>query len=887
MVWGFNEAVANGLAMAARRQPGAGRRPPGGAPGWRAHLGLLGAAAAVAAAPWIAGLGSGPLVSSLPALGRWPAVVLAAALSQAALWAEVFLITGLILDALGGRPAPADPAGHLLAGLRKGLVFGGVFMGLLFGIGLLVQSPAAARVVTGHLPIAAALLGAAAFPLAKTLMETFDGTQGFFRRLSGCYRHPAFFLRGAVVGLGAGYAFSQAMSLQATPQRAAFGAAVGLAAYAGMSLLRDGLRQLLRRGKVQTWRVYLVQAVLGGLIGAGLGFYFDAAQAPVVLDKLQQYLRLGQAPQAYGSYLLLSKWGYLQLGAVTGGVRLLFNESLIGVLSWAVPAWLFAVNATFMSAAFRKDKAPIAALFTGQGLRGLGRNTVQVLRWGLWMAPIIFTFLRPMADPTWYNQDGAVRTLLAAFHFLTSSPQAFHAWSLGVFAPILACNAVRILVWLDHMGLRVATLVNLSFLGMDRLDRRLARFLGPAATAQCIPEGIKRFATWAPLLIPFYLPRGADWDRVWSQRGVAPGRRRQRPGRAVRAAARHADPPGLRRRRRRHGPVRRLPPPQGAPRVAAAGRVEAGQFPLRDGPQGERRDVQPRPRAGLRRQPPLLRPARSGRQGLVPGRPGLRGRRSGPRLAPARPFPAAAARAGRVEERDGSLQITTTMNGIEAAVEVRLAGDDPAELWTIRVENLTDRQRRLKVAPYLEWVLNRPESDRGHTQYNRLYPEMEYVGGLHAVLAWHKQSKAMGFLAADAEPEGFLTSRIDFIGRAQSIASPRVLSTLAFAAAADTGAHPTFDPIGSLLVGADLGPGGSARIRILIGSTGSKREAIGLIARHLAVPGANAVPAGRRSRPSAGARAAIRSGMARSCPERRSPTRSTAGTGGSCWSARP
>ena len=33
---------------------------------------------------------------------------------------------------------------------------------------------------------------------------------------------------------------------------------------------------------------------------------------------------------------------------------------------------------------------------------------------------------------------------------------------------------------------------------------------------RCIPEGIRRFLTWAPLLIPFYIPRGADWDFVWT-----------------------------------------------------------------------------------------------------------------------------------------------------------------------------------------------------------------------------------------------------------------------------------------------------------------------------------------------------------------------------------
>ena len=58
---------------------------------------------------------------------------------------------------------------------------------------------------------------------------------------------------------------------------------------------------------------------------------------------------------------------------------------------------------------------------------------IEVLRWGLWMSPIINSFLRPMGEPTWYNQDGAIRTVMAIFHSATTSPEAFRAWSLQVF----------------------------------------------------------------------------------------------------------------------------------------------------------------------------------------------------------------------------------------------------------------------------------------------------------------------------------------------------------------------------------------------------------------------------------------------------------------------
>ena len=185
--------------------------------------------------------------------------------------------------------------------------------------------------------------------------------------------------------------------------------------------------------------------------------------------------------------------------------------------------------------------------------------------------------------------------------------------------------------------------------------------------------------------------------------------------------------------------------------------------------------------------------------------------------------PGRAGESPRIERGDDSLVVIGTGDAVRATAEVRLAAPgDAAEVWTITLENLADSARRLKVVPYLEWVLNRPDADRGHTQYNRLFAEVEYVAGLHAVLAWDKHSKAMGVLAADVAPEGFLSARVDFIGRARSLATPRALETLDFFEARDTDAHPTFDPIGSLLLGVTLPARGTAQVRLLIGLAGDK-----------------------------------------------------------------
>ena len=319
-----------------------------------------------------------------------------------------------------------------------------------------------------------------------------------------------------VVGLGLGLGLAVGLPEKELVTRAWFGFGFGALAYAMIDLARDSFYAARGQGRIQAGRYYLAHALVGGFIGAAIAFYLDAVQISVVAAKFHRYLAVGHPPEVVDLYPLVNKWGHLTLGTVTGGSGLLLKESLAGVINWSTAAWLFAINRTFMRAYFWKDSTPIRRFLTRDGLVELGENLIQVLRWGLWMSPIIQSFLRPMGDPTWYNQDGAIRTVIATIQDLTLSREAFRAWSLLVFINLLVYDSVRILIWLDHMGLRVATLVNLSFLGMDKLEQKLARWLAPAATARCIPEGVKRFTTWVPLLIPFYIPRDKDWDYAWS-----------------------------------------------------------------------------------------------------------------------------------------------------------------------------------------------------------------------------------------------------------------------------------------------------------------------------------------------------------------------------------
>ena len=112
-------------------------------------------------------------------------MVLATILSQAGLWAEAYLVTGLVLDAISRKaPSQASVVSHQFQGIRKGIVFSGTFMGLLYTFGLLWQITGLREMAADHPLAAATLAGTLVFPLAKTIVESFDGSTGFFRRIA-------------------------------------------------------------------------------------------------------------------------------------------------------------------------------------------------------------------------------------------------------------------------------------------------------------------------------------------------------------------------------------------------------------------------------------------------------------------------------------------------------------------------------------------------------------------------------------------------------------------------------------------------------------------------------------------------------------------------------
>lgn len=821
----------------------------------RLHALLFASAVFAVLTPLIANAGAHLAPPGFPLLGMLMAAPLTAAVSQAGLWSQTFLLTGLLLDALNRRrPTWLLGSQHWSSGLKKGAMFSGVFMLVVQVVAAVRMTPAIPSALVHHPLLAGAMLGALLFPIVRTIMESFDGSTSFVGRLSGHFINPMGYLRGAVTGAGFALAFTSDLTWQTSWHRSGFGLLTGALAYAGVDVARDffSITRGLRT-RLQSWRVYLLGAALGGVVGGSLAWYLDGAQITVITAKFFKYAAIhypsdGIMAEDYIIYPLFSKWGMTNLGTLTGGVRLLYNESLSGVINWSLAAPLFSINLLLLTALFQRSFRPLKELIAGRGIVEVMEQLVRVLRWGLWMAPVIYTFLRMSPDPAWYNQDGAGRSVLATFKSFTLSPENFRAWSLEVFLGLLAYDWLRILIWFDHMGLRVATLVNLSFIGGDALDERAARFLGHSSRTRCIPEGIRRFATWAPLLIPFYIPRGAEWDQVWVG--------------AEKIHAAHANLlPAVQSLLTFYAfalagivvmaVVMRLMARSKWNREEHAPRADKKSFIISNGIHTLEMHADGRSQSRTLRQ--------TGNRDEI-----VITRHSNDALQPCGKCfhlrDADSAHAGShsclligpqsdgcVITRDSParLRLMNQCDGLRVEVEVIIDERDAVELWTVRIINLQDRARSLELTSYQELALTAAAVLLRQPAFNALHVGTCFVPPLNAIFSHNRllkdshrgptQETAFHAVktASSVKLVAYEDSRTRFLG-AGTVSEPAALHG-AMRSPDDDGMLYTFDPAASLRVLVNLAPNESVEVCFADGYALTANEAARLIAKHLEI----------------------------------------------------
>jgi len=259
IIFSFNEAIINGISYVTKNRI---------VKKLKVHLLTIFVSLIVILSPQIADSGSTLAVAELPAIIKLIVVLLTTVFSQAGLWAEVYLITGMILDGIRDiAPSWKSTFDFVTTGIKKGMVFSGIFMGILFLIYMLFYTPGPQKLMTAFPMPFAIISGTLIFPFIKTIIETFDGSQAFFQRVKYSYQNPILYIRGAVIGIGIAYGITHGIYREETQTRILFGLIAGFSASAGVSILRDIIYSVKGQGHLQSWKVYFIDFLLGGFIG--------------------------------------------------------------------------------------------------------------------------------------------------------------------------------------------------------------------------------------------------------------------------------------------------------------------------------------------------------------------------------------------------------------------------------------------------------------------------------------------------------------------------------------------------------------------------------------------------------------------------------------------
>jgi cyclic beta-1,2-glucan synthetase len=172
--------------------------------------------------------------------------------------------------------------------------------------------------------------------------------------------------------------------------------------------------------------------------------------------------------------------------------------------------------------------------------------------------------------------------------------------------------------------------------------------------------------------------------------------------------------------------------------------------------------------------------------------------------------------------------------GIETLTAVTVAPEDDVELRRVTVTNRTLRTRHIELTSYMELALAPHNMDRAHPVFAKLFIETECVDG--RILLAHRRPRSpedppiwAGHLVVGAEAGAlqFETDRREFLGRANSPATPQAMSA---DLSGSTGT--VLDPIFSLRTRLTLDPRAREEITFITLAASSREAVLSLAAKY-------------------------------------------------------
>ncbi len=212
-----------------------------------------------------------------------------------------------------------------------------------------------------------------------------------------------------------------------------------------------------------------------------------------------------------------------------------------------------------------------------------------------------------------------------------------------------------------------------------------------------------------------------------------------------------------------------------------------------------------------------------------------------PTLTPAKKF--------NVVFSEGRAEFRCEHDNLDVYTEVVVSPEDDIELRRITLTNRARRKRTIDVTGYAEVVLAPPMAHALHPAFSNLFVETEIIAEQQAILCTRRPRSEkeqppfmlhlMAVHGTKVKQFSFETDRMQFIGRGNSVANPRVMTETADPLGKLSGSQGSvLDPIVAIRCRLTLEPGKSVVINLVTGMGETRDEAMRLVEkyhdRHLA-----------------------------------------------------
>jgi len=192
---------------------------------------------------------------------------------------------------------------------------------------------------------------------------------------------------------------------------------------------------------------------------------------------------------------------------------------------------------------------------------------------------------------------------------------------------------------------------------------------------------------------------------------------------------------------------------------------------------------------------------------------------------------------------EGRAEFRCEHESLEAYTEVVVSPEDDIELRRITLTNRAHRKRTIDVTDYAEVVLAPPMADALHPAFSKLFVETEILREHQAILCTRRpraeQEKPPWMLhlmvihGVPVKRFSFETDRMKFIGRGNSVATPRAMTDTADLSAELPGSQGSvLDPIVAIRSRLSLEPGQSVIINIVNGMAETRDAAMRLVRKY-------------------------------------------------------